>query len=557
MLIPVDEDGYKGISLGIQKFLTPLICAGTAGAISIALTLSSNPRKVQVLAVSPQRVEAISYDFFSTVGTILAIASGSYSLAKLYEAQKLAEQYEMEEDAAEAIRQTRIEESLQHLAQASETKLEEEALERGHLQAQKKMQMQLDQLNQTAPVISELMSVAGSGAALQMALGMAQKGSDLGDIFLATAELTSAQEQAQLHLELNRQYLTQNQPRNNEPITVPAQAIAPHQLPAQSSKIEPIKRAAASANLQTECLRVDKAPSYERLIFSMKVEDVKTKKAFKEAAELALGKKDLPLYIYGEEQIAIEVALPPEERTYYDFPQRQWVQGERKIILGQSIDGEVVIDLASEDTPQILCVGTTGSGKSNLFRAIAYCLLSQGARVDVCGGKVSDYEDFADRFPSITMNDMGKTFEYVGEYFEECDRRNSMSKAELAAQPAWLLLIDEYKGTVPLDDKLKKTYDQQLSEVTRRGRGLKIHVGIGLQRGSKRSGNDPQGLPPDLRDNLPCRIAFRCADTVGGRMVLSRRGEIVTSLQGRGDGIVQSGLIDQRFQAYRFEEIPE
>jgi hypothetical protein len=39
-------------------------------------------------------------------------------------------------------------------------------------------------------------------------------------------------------------------------------------------------------------------------------------------------------------------------------------------------------------------------------------------------------------------------------------------------------------------------------------------------------------------------------------MILMRRGEAVTSLQGRGDGIVQSGLLDRRFQAYRFEEIP-
>ncbi|MBD6621018.1 hypothetical protein FNW02_36165 [Komarekiella sp. 'clone 1'] len=63
-------------------------------------------------------------------------------------------------------------------------------------------------------------------------------------------------------------------------------------------------------------------------------------------------------------------------------------------------------------------------------------------------------------------------------------------------------------------------------------------------------------MPPDLRDNLPCRIAFRCVDATSGRMILMRRGEAVTSLQGRGDGIVQSGLLDRRFQAYRFEEIP-
>ncbi|MCC5634641.1 hypothetical protein LC593_02020 [Nostoc sp. CHAB 5844] len=226
------------------------------------------------------------------------------------------------------------------------------------------------------------------------------------------------------------------------------------------------------------------------------------------------------------------------------------------IVLGQSLDDEVVIDLANEDTPQILVVGTTGSGKSNFLRAAAYCLLMQGARVDICGGKISDYEDFPPRFSSIKMNDMGRTHEIIQEYYEECDRRNSMSKSQLREQQPWVAMIDEYKGTVPLDEKLCKTYDGQTCEVGRRGRGLGIHLIIGLQRGSKRNKQDPQGLPPDLRGNLPCKIAFRCTEALDGRLVLDRRGEVVTSLLGRGDGIVQSGLLDTRFQSYRFDKIP-
>ncbi|WP_193200252.1 hypothetical protein, partial [Nostoc sp. MG11] len=359
-------------------------------------------------------------------------------------------------------------------------------------------------------------------------------------------QLETAKLQAQIHqrqLELQAQQVLKS--ANGEVVSVIPTITAVESESPQSPKIEGLKKAAAVVGLQTQCLRVDKAPSYERLIFSVKTKDFNSLPKLKAATKLALGiseKIDLPFYIYAPEQIAVEVPLKPEDRTYYNFPGRQWTQGERLIVLGQSLDGEVVIDLKSQDTPQILCVGTTGSGKSNLFRAIAYCLLMQGARVDICGGKVSDYEDFAERFPSISLNDMGKTFEYVGEYYLECDRRNSMTKAELAQQPAWLLEIDEYKGTVPLDDNLRKTYDQQLCEVARRGRGLKIHVAIGLQRGSKRSKDDPQALPPDLRDNLPCRIAFRCVDATSGRMILMRRGEAVTSLQGRGDGIVQSGL---------------
>lgn len=514
---------------------------GATGIVAVVLTLSSDPKELKLFIPA----------------NLTAIALASYASMELGKLQRYYEDQERQEDMLAALKDTQAEEQLQYLSSAAERK-------RLYEESDKETERQLKLLQQTAPLFSEVLTVTGQdGAVSRMALGMIQNGESLGNVLLATSEaemqLEQAKIQAQIHqrqLELQAQQVLKSAEPEVVTLATPS-AVNTAVLP-ESPKIEGLKKAAKVVGFQTECIRVDKAPSYERLIFSMRTEDFNSLSKFKAAAKLALGvtASDLPLYIYAPEQIAVEIPLKPEDRTYYDFPQRQWNHGDRLIVLGQSLDGEVVIDLASDDTPQLLVVGTTGSGKSNFFRAAAYCLLMQGARVDVCGGKVSDYEDFADRFPTITMNDMGKTFEFVGEYYLECDRRNSMTKAELAQQQPWVLFIDEYKGTVPLNDHQRKTYDQQLCEVGRRGRGLKIHVVVGLQRGAKRGKEDPQGLPPDLRDNLPCRIAFRCVDAVSGRMVLMRRGEAVTSLQGRGDGIVQSGLLDRRFQAYRFETIP-
>ncbi|AUB42159.1 DNA segregation ATPase FtsK/SpoIIIE (plasmid) [Nostoc flagelliforme CCNUN1] len=520
----------------------PWLKIGGSGLTAVVLVLTASPKDIKLF----------------TPANVVAITLASYAGLELRKLQKHYEDKEREEDMLAAMKDTQATEQLQYLSSASERK-------RLNVDADKETERQLKLLQQTAPLFSEVLAVTGqNGAVSRMALGMIQNGESLGNVLLATSEaemqLEQAKLQAQIHhrqLELQTQQVLKS--ANTQEVTVTNSIKGVSDVAPQSPKIEGLTKAAKVVGLQTQCLRVDKAPSYERLIFSVKTEDFNSLSKLKAATKLSLGiseKSDLPFYIYAPEQIAVEIPLLPEDRTYYDFPQRQWQSGERLIVLGQSLDGEVVINLASEDTPQLLCVGTTGSGKSNLFRAIAYCLLMQGARVDICGGKVSDYEDFAERFPSISLNDMGKTFEYVGEYFLECDRRNKMTKAELAQESAWLLEIDEYKGTVPLDDNLRKTYDQQLCEVARRGRGLKIHVAIGLQRGSKRSKDDPQALPPDLRDNLPCRIAFRCVDATSGRMILMRRGEAVTSLQGRGDGIVQSGLLDRRFQAYRFETIP-
>ncbi|UKP01011.1 hypothetical protein [Nostoc sp. UHCC 0870] len=513
------------------------------GLTALGLCLTVNPKDMKL--------------FVS--GNITAIALSCYAGVELRRLEKIYQDKERQEDMLAAMKDTQAEEQLQFLSSAAERKRQFE-------EADKETERQLKLLQQTAPLFSEVLSVTGqNGAVNRMALGMLQNGVPLGNVLLATSEAEMQLEQAKLQAQIHQRQLElqaqqTHKSANTEVVTVATSSVTPVSTASSPlPKIEGLKKAAKVVGLETECLRVDKAPSYERLVFSVRTEDFNILPKFKAASKLALGiseKEDLPFYIYAPEQIAVELALKPEERTYYDFPQRQWHQGERLIVLGQSLDGEVVIDLASEDTPQLLVVGTTGSGKSNFFRAAGYCLLMQGARVDVCGGKVSDYEDFADRFPSITMNDMGKTFEFVGEYFQECVSRNSMTKAELAQEPAWVLFIDEYKGTVPLDDHQRRTYDQQLCEVGRRGRGLKIHVVVGLQRAAKRGKEDPQGLPPDLRDNLPCRIAFRCVDATSGRMILMRRGEAVTSLQGRGDGIVQSGLLDRRFQAYRFEEIP-
>ncbi|MBE9054289.1 hypothetical protein IQ243_28635 [Nostocales cyanobacterium LEGE 11386] len=524
--------------------LFPWLRIGASGVVAVILTLSSDPKELKLFVPA----------------NLTAIALASYAGVELRRLEKRYEDQERMEDMLSALKDTQAEEQLQYLTSAAERK-------RLYEESDKDTERQLKLLQQTAPLFSEVLTVTGqSGAVNRMALGMIQNGESLGNVLLATSEaemqLEQAKLQAQIHqrqLELQAQQTQQAlKSANTEVVTVATGSTKVFTEPTSSPKMEGLRKAAKVVGLETQCLRVDKAPSYERLIFSVRTEDFNSLSKFKAAAKLALGvtASDLPFYIYAPEQIAVEIPLKPEDRTYYDFPVRQWKGGDRLIVLGQSLDGEVTIDLASEDTPQLLVVGTTGSGKSNFFRAAAYCLLMQGARVDVCGGKVSDYEDFADRFPTITMNDMGKTFEFVGEYFQECDRRNSMTKAELAEKQPWVLFIDEYKGTVPLDDKQRRTYDQQLCEVGRRGRGLKIHVVVGLQRGAKRGKEDPQGLPPDLRDNLPCRIAFRCVDAVSGRMVLMRRGEAVTSLQGRGDGIVQSGLLDRRFQAYRFENIP-
>lgn len=509
------------------------ITSGSTLALSIYLLLSVNVK-----------------NGFFTPANLLAIALAGAAYPKWEKLRQHYEDAERQEDTLSALKDTQVEEQLEYLQSASETKRSDEVLD-------KNIERQLKILEATAPLISEILKVTGQqGPVVQMGLGMLVNGANIGQVLTATADAQMQLEQAKLNRQLELQAIQAQQTQQLPQTQSVAVATLP-QAQAEPEAATQIKKAAAVVGVKTELVKIDKAPSYQRLVFSLRTVDFELLPKWKKAAKLATGvKEDFPCYVHGSEQVAMEISLKPEERTFYDFPARNWKDGDRVVVIGQSLDGEVVINLANEDTPQILVAGTTGSGKSNFLRMVAYCLLMQGAQVDICGGKVSDYEDFTARFPTVNMNDMGRTAKLVNDYYVECDRRNSMSKEQLAQQKPWILLIDEYKGTVPLDEKAKKFYDDQLSEVIRRGRGLKLHVVIGLQRGSKRAANDPQGLPPDIRDNLPCRIAFKMVDAAGGRMVLNYNGECVTSLQGKGDGIIQAGLVNTRFQAYRFDTIP-
>lgn len=482
---------------------------------------------------------------------VIALVLLGDSLHRLRILEEESADEELRKDMILTLKEQQAYEQLQSHEDTAKTKKAAEA-------ADSSMLRQLKTLESTAPILSQIFSLTGTNPIGRMGLGMIQNGTPLGEVLIATSEAEMQLEQAKIVAQLQQRTIeAQSQPQASLVATLPTHTINAAVVEASNDNIDKIKSAAKVVGITTECIKKDVAPSYQRLIFSVKTEDFALLPKWDKASALSLG-QEAPSYVCGSEQVAWEVNLENGDRTFKSFPDdRQWKKYGRVLLLGWGIDGEITIDLASDDTPQLLIVGTTGAGKSVLIRSLIYCLLKQQCRVSVCGGKTSDFEDFGERYPDeVVVQDMGKTLEYVGEFYIECDRRNSLSKTELNQQQPWVLVIDEFKGSLPLDPVLKKIYDTQLNEVARRGRGLKLHLIIGLQRGSLRSKDDPQGLPADLRSNLPCRVALRVSEAKDGRMVLHRRGNAAVNLCGKGDAIVQSGLIDTRFQAYNFEVIP-
>lgn len=243
---------------------------GSSGLLAITLTLSTSPKDLKL--------------FIS--GNISAIALATLAGVELRRLEKLYIDKERSEDMLAALKDTQAEEQLQFLSSAAERK-------RSYEEADKETERQLKLLQQTAPLFSEVLAITGQGGAVsRMALGMIQNGEPLGNVLLATSEAEMQLEQARLQAEIHQRQLalqTQLTKTANDVITVtPSSAATSTSLP-QSDKIESLEKAALVAGFQTKCIRVDRAPSYERLIFSMKTEDFNSLPKFKAAAKLSLG----------------------------------------------------------------------------------------------------------------------------------------------------------------------------------------------------------------------------------------------------------------------------
>lgn len=271
---------------------------------------------------------------------------------------------------------------------------------------------------------------------------------------------------------------------------------------------------------------------------------------------------------HGEGKIYIEVAR--KDRDFPTMPNRQWVEGEAKLVLGQNTKGELILDLSHETSPHLLIGGTTGGGKTfSGLRPIVYSLLKQGTEVIVVGGKRFDYQDLCEKM-GLKFYDNEYAYQFASKFAEECKEFRKMSVAEINNQQRRVLVIDEYSETVSatrseglrigqeegLDnpDKFSKQliaeYDENLCSIGRIGRALKRHVVLATQRVALRSKNDPDGLPTTVRGNLPGCIAFRCRDANEGNLILPSDGARAVNLLGKGDAIAIAGSLNERFQGY-------
>ena len=231
------------------------------------------------------------------------------------------------------------------------------------------------------------------------------------------------------------------------------------------------------------------------------------------------------------------------------------------IVLGRTLLDQVTVNLTK--TAHILIGGSTGSGKTIVFKSIMAQCSQKGAVVfiaDLKGGV--DFPSIWDRkcSPLFDETSILRKLEYLVTELEarkrlfrnaECANIDDYNAKTGEALPRLVFGCDEIAELLDTTGKDKYAKERiakivdYLSTVARQGRAFGIHLILATQR------PDANILPGQIKNNIDCRICGR-ADNVLSQIILDitdAADQIPKNAQGRF--LMNDGTL---FQAYWFDE---
>lgn len=205
---------------------------------------------------------------------------------------------------------------------------------------------------------------------------------------------------------------------------------------------------------------------------------------------------------------------------------------ELPVALGYDLMGRMVMDDLSR-MPHALYVGATNSGKSTgLVTLITSLVCTLPANelslvlVDVGGRTMQAFEGIPHlSCPVVKRHD--QAVKALSALQRELDRRIELAEEELSQAPRIVCIIDEFVSFLDNtnDRAIRQDLRTILSDLLRRGRGVKIHMVLATQDPKR----DSMGV--DI-GNITARMAFRCAKYQTSINVLNVAG--AEKLKGKG-----------------------
>ena len=192
-----------------------------------------------------------------------------------------------------------------------------------------------------------------------------------------------------------------------------------------------------------------------------------------------------------------------------DSPPDALADGRLEMVLGVGEDGApLVVDLVSEG-PHVLVAGTTGSGKSELLRAMVVSAAHRAspdrlniALIDFKGGAAFDsLAALPHVVGTLTDLDEHATARVLTGLTAELRHREALLReagGSLQQIPRLLIVIDEFAELAAADPNASRA----MLGIARRGRSLGVHLVIATQR--------PSGVVNDeVRANTDLRVCLR------------------------------------------------
>ncbi len=262
-----------------------------------------------------------------------------------------------------------------------------------------------------------------------------------------------------------------------------------------------------------------------------------------EELALALGAPDVRVSRDGE-QLALEGPRPDAEPVLLLPLLRQLSSiPPYTACLGVSDDGRpLLIRLPSPDVAHILIAGATGSGKTELMRAILASLALthrqsqlQMVLIDPKQRGLAPLAGLRHLLAPLASAP-AQSLELLERCLAEMERRDHEGRST----PRIIIAVDELLDLIATGGKV---VEAALTRIAQRGREAGLHLLAGAQKPSSAA------LGPMLKANFPVRLVGRVGSVEDARVAAGVSGTGAERLLGRGDFLAVTSGQTTRFQA--------
>ncbi|MCC6188457.1 MAG: DNA translocase FtsK [Anaerolineales bacterium] len=262
-----------------------------------------------------------------------------------------------------------------------------------------------------------------------------------------------------------------------------------------------------------------------------------------EELALALGAPDVRVSRDGE-QLAVEVPRPDAAPVLLlPLLRRMSARPPYTACLGLADDGRpLLIRLPSPEVAHILVAGATGSGKTELMRAIVTSLALQHRQAQLqivlIDPKQRGFGPLAKLQHLLAPIATGPAEALA--VLERCVAEMERRDQEDRCTPRILIAVDELGDLLATGGK---AVEAALTRLAQRGREAGLHLVAGTQKPSSAA------LGSMLKANFPVRLVGRVGSAEDARVASGQAGTGAEKLLGRGDFLVVAGGHTTRFQA--------